>query len=284
MVLTAILLVGSFILPIQIQQVISFVLILTAGVIHGANDLYLLQDPKLTLFNYSHLKSLILYLFFVLAVFGGFYFFPILALISFVLLSAYHFGEQHWEERLKFNKWDSLYYFTYGALIFLMLFTFHYEDTTEIIFQITSLRPPFLIFLISLIVISIAVFIQFFIRLDSKSTIIKETFLLGLLALLFFRGTLLFGFGMYFVVWHSFPSLRSQVNYIYDTFDKKTFFKYLKSAFIYWIIALLGLFGAYFFLNIPSDQYLQLFFSFLAAITFPHAIVMERMFSIPHKE
>ncbi|MDB4269673.1 Brp/Blh family beta-carotene 15,15'-dioxygenase [Flavobacteriaceae bacterium] len=266
------------------QNLIAGIGILSFGILHGANDLKIIAKSRVKTKSKNSFNYLALYITIVFLGIVIFYFIPGIALLSFVVVSCYHFGEQHWEERLKFNKWDSLYYFIYGAFIFLMLFTFHYEDTTEIIFQITSLRPPFLIFLISLIVISIAVFIQFFIRLDSKSTIIKETFLLGLLALLFFRGTLLFGFGMYFVVWHSFPSLRSQVNYIYDTFDKKTFFKYLKSAFIYWIIALLGLFGAYFFLNIPSDQYLQLFFSFLAAITFPHAIVMERMFSIPHKE
>ena len=126
--------------------------------------------------------------------------------------------------------------------------------------------------------------ILFLIQLDSINTTGKELFLLGLLAILFLKGTLLFGFGLYFVVWHSLPSLRSQVKHIYQNLNKTSILEYLKSALLYWIIALVGLFGAYFFLKIPSDQYLPLFFSFLAAITFPHALVMGRMFSIPRND
>ena len=150
-----------------------------------------------------------------------------------------------------------------------------------VIFQITSLQLPFIFFQISLLIVSLALFVQFIIQVGFISDLVREFLLMGLLSILFYRGTLLFGFGLYFVVWHSFPSLRSQVHYIYGTLERKSFIHYFKSALLYWVMALLGLFGAYFFLDIPSDQYLPLFFSFLAAITFPHAIVMERMFSIP---
>jgi hypothetical protein len=61
--------------------------------------------------------------------------------------------------------------------------------------------------------------------------------------------------------------------------DKTGYKKYIKASFLYWILALGSLGGVYFFADIPREQFLPLFFSFLAAITFPHAIVMERMFS-----
>jgi hypothetical protein len=50
----------------------------------------------------------------------------------------------------------------------------------------------------------------------------------------------------------------------------------LKTAIVYWILALSGLGLFYFYL--PQEQYLSIFFSFLAAITFPHAVVMGLMF------
>jgi len=162
-----------------------------------------------------------------------------------------------------------------------MLFTLQYKDTAEVIFQITSLQLPLIFFQISLLIVSLVLFVQFIIQVGFNFELVSEILLIGLLVILFYKATLLFGFGLYFVVWHSFPSLRSQVHYIYGTLDRKSFIHYFKSALLYWVMALLGLFGAYFFLDIPSDQYLPLFFSFLAAITFPHAIVMERMFSIP---
>jgi hypothetical protein len=53
---------------------------------------------------------------------------------------------------------------------------------------------------------------------------------------------------------------------------------YFKSAFLYWILALIILVSSYFFGSLPKDQYLSIFFSFLAAITFPHVVVMGLMF------
>ncbi len=109
----------------------------------------------------------------------------------------------------------------------------------------------------------------------------QEFFLLGLLALLFASGNLLFSFGVYFIVLHSLPSLNTQIKFLYNNniTNKIAYRKYLKASFLYWVLALGILAVAYFFTDIPQDQFLTLFFSFLAAITFPHAIVMERMFS-----
>ena len=47
-----------------------------------------------------------------------FYFIPGVALLSFVLVSCYHFGEQHWEGRLKHRKGVQLLVFSDGAFIF----------------------------------------------------------------------------------------------------------------------------------------------------------------------
>jgi len=47
---------------------------------------------------------------------------------------------------------------------------------------------------------------------------------------------------------------------------------------IYWVGALGGLFLFYYFIEVEEAYLLSIFFSFLAAITFPHAIVMGLMF------
>ncbi|MDB4129916.1 Brp/Blh family beta-carotene 15,15'-dioxygenase [Flavobacteriaceae bacterium] len=115
------------------QNLIAGIGILSFGILHGANDLKIIAKSRVKTKSKNSFNYLALYITIVFLGIVIFYFIPGIALLSFVVVSCYHFGEQHWEERLKFNKWDSLYYFTYGALIFLMLFTFHYEDTTEII-------------------------------------------------------------------------------------------------------------------------------------------------------
>ena len=98
------------------------------------------------------------------------------------------------------------------------------------------------------------------------------------LGIIFSQGSLLFGFGFYFIIWHSLPSLKSQIRFLYEGQVTNPFIKYLKSGFIYWMFAIIGLIGFYFLGVLPEEQYISVFFSFLAAITFPHVVVMGLMF------
>ena len=263
------------------QNLISFLGIFSFGILHGANDLKIINKNFNK--NQKKLKGLFFLSYLLVVILGIviFYWIPGIALISFVLVSCYHFGEQHLERIVDLKKGKSFFYFTYGAFIFLMLFSLHYNETVKVIFQISGKALPLNFFIYSLLVTSIAIVIQALFHFKNSKLLMQEFFLLGLLALLFTSSNLLFSFGIYFVIWHSLPSLNSQVKFLYnDTVSDKTGYKkYIKASFLYWILALGSLGGVYFFADISREQFLPLFFSFLAAITFPHAIVMERMFS-----
>ena len=263
------------------QNLISFLGIFSFGILHGANDLKIINKNFNK--NQKKLKSLFFLSYLLVVILGIviFYWIPGIALISFVLVSCYHFGEQHLERIVDLKKGKLFFYFTYGAFIFLMLFSLHYNETVKVIFQISGKVLPFTFFIYSLLLTSIAIIIQALFHFKNSKLLMQEFFLLGLLALLFTSSNLLFSFGIYFVIWHSLPSLNSQVKFLYnDTVSDKTGYKkYIKASFLYWILALGSLGGVYFFADISREQFLPLFFSFLAAITFPHAIVMERMFS-----
>lgn len=263
------------------QNLISFLGIFSFGILHGANDLKIIDKN----FGKSQKKFkgffFLSYILVVILGIGIFYWIPGIALISFVLVSCYHFGEQHLERIVDLNKGKVFFYFTYGAIIFLMLFSIHYSETVKVIFQISGKVLPFTFFVYSLLITSLALIFQALYHFKNSKLLLQEFSLLGLFALLFTSSNLLFSFGIYFVIWHSLPSLNSQVKFLYDETcsDKTGYKKYIKASFLYWILALGGLGGVYFFADIPKEQFLPLFFSFLAAITFPHAIVMERMFS-----
>ena len=263
------------------QNLIAFLGIFSFWILHGANDLKIIDKNFEK--NQKKLKVLFFlsYVFVVILGIGIFYWIPGIALIFFVLVSCYHFGEQHLERIMDFKKGKVFFYFTYGAFIFLMLFSLHYNETVKVISQITGIVVPFTFFIYSLLLTSTAIIIQALFHFKKNKLLMQEFFLLGLLALLFASGNLLFSFGIYFVIWHSLPSLNSQVKFLYNAkvYDKTGYKKYIKASFLYWILALGSLGGVYFFADIPREQFLPLFFSFLAAITFPHAIVMERMFS-----
>ena len=261
-----------------IQNLISAIGILTFGILHGANDLKILAKKKLSSKNLIGLPLWVVYIGIVCLGLFIFYFIPATALLIFVSVSCYHFGEQHWERRIKSKKLKYLFFTTYGVLIFSLLFVFNIENVNKVIFQIASIQLPYRLF-IFLFAISFTVFLSLFII---DKSLIKDLFieivLLFFLGIIFNTSTLLFGFGFYFVVWHSLPSLSSQIKFLYKNEIYNPYIKYLKQAFFYWILAIAGLFGFYVLKIVPQNQYLSIFFSFLAAITFPHVIVMGLMF------
>ena len=207
-----------------------------------------------------------------------FFFFPALGLITFIAVSCYHFGEQHWQSKLIRIREKRLFFFTYGTLIFSILFIFHYPAVNKIIFQISNYDLSYE-YLKNIFIFSTIVMLLLVIKNSNRiKNLWIEFVIIVFLGIIFSQGSLLFGFGFYFIIWHSLPSLKSQIRFLYEGQVINPYIKYLKSGFIYWIFAIIGLVGFYFLGVLPKEQYISVFFSFLAAITFPHVVVMGLMF------
>ena len=76
------------------QLFIGFAFILSFGILHGSNDIFVLKKILLKSENFSFFKILLLYVLFILCCILLFYYFPIIILVLFILFSGYHFGEQ----------------------------------------------------------------------------------------------------------------------------------------------------------------------------------------------
>ena len=242
-------------------NLLGFLGILSFGIVHGANDLILLKKSK----NNLSFKSLfITYLTMVILSGCFFYLIPTFAIIFFILFSSYHFGEQQW----------TMLYF-YGLLLFTTLFTLNHNYVSEIIFDITgfSIDIELLIFLVSFSAIgtTISLIMNFH---ELKIQLTHQVFFIIILAALFLSSSLIWSFAVYFVIWHSIPSIIEQSKFIYGASTKNTFIKYLKDASIYWVISIIGLLIAYYVLKDQQNLLISIFFSFLAAITFPHTLVI----------
>lgn len=264
------------------QLILGFILIFTFGILHGANDLVLisqLENRK----KQSFFKILISYIAIVLISALLFTKIPIVALTLFILVSAYHFGEQHWQDIEKNgNKIiTKIFQFNYGLIILLLLFIFNKKEVIEIVFKITTVsiaeKTISIAFFIVLLLFLINTYILYKKSETFKNIIIEQLFYLVLLCLIFKVSSLIWGFTIYFIFWHSIPSLNDQIRFLYGKYSFTNFKKYFKSAFLYWIISLVGISILYF---ISKDLIIfdALFFSFLASITFPHAIVILKMF------
>ena len=273
----------SYLLPVIYQDILGFILILSIGVIHGANDLLIIK--KYTRKN--SLKSQISYFLFYLGlVFLGFVFFnlfPSIALLSFVLVSIYHFGEQHWEvntSNADFINIKRIYpIILHGLVFFVIVFMNNIDIVNDVLLSFNTISLNYTYLRILLIVLFL---IYMSLLLSSKSIrgyFADEFIFFILLFLLTLNSSLIFGFSIYFIFFHSVLSIKDQVKYIYGDDNSQYIKKYLISALPYFILAILFLIGSYLFIDFESLDILPIMFTFLAAITFPHVIVIEKMYS-----
>ena len=245
------------------------------GIIHGANDIYLIIRGNSK--NKKISKTTFIYVFIVLLITLIFFSFPLLSLIFFVLFSCYHFGEQQWTI-LDENIDSGLLFFANGLLIFATLFYFHRNEVIEIVFMISNfilIEDFFKWLLITSILLTVISLLINYKRV--KSQILNQIILFPFLMIVFSQLSLFNSFALYFVIYHSIPSILEQTNFLYGSSTFPMLKKYFITALPYWITALIGLLVFYLIFSKNFTFSLDIFFSFLAAITFPHVIVIYKM-------
>jgi Brp/Blh family beta-carotene 15,15'-monooxygenase len=267
------------------QLFIGFAFILSFGILHGSNDIFVLKKILFKNENFSFFKILLLYVLFILCCILLFYYFPIIILVLFILFSGYHFGEQQLiylnnKSETSSNLFLQSYQTLYGLLILFLLFEFHNNEVILVISDISKFRLNPLVITYGLLIIVI-LFLVFSVQIlktnsNNRKLLLKELFYLIVFSIIFKVSSLIWGFTIYFVVWHSLPSIINQVSFLYGEFSFINFLKYFKTALPYWLISLFGL-GMFYFFSSELKLFNSLFFSFLAAITFPHVLVIYNM-------
>jgi Brp/Blh family beta-carotene 15,15'-monooxygenase len=263
------------------QLIFGFILIFTFGILHGANDLVLInqiENKKKKAFIQIITSYIIIVLFSVVL----FTSLPTLALLLFIIVSGYHFGEQHWQSFIpERNLIIKLFELIYGLFILNLLLFFNSNEVSKIISEITHTTIETTTFSETLIIIGILLIVLTYIiakrNNNFKENIVEQLFYLIILCVIFKSSSLIWGFTIYFIFWHSIPSLNDQIVFLYGNYSFSNFKKYLKTAFLYWLISLFGIIVLYL---VAKDIVVfdALFFSFLASITFPHAFVILKMF------
>lgn len=264
----------------RVEEHLALALIFSFGLLHGANDIQILRrmrsDGRGREWNS---RILLLYVLFVLGVGLLFVWLPGLALGSFIGFSAYHFGEQHWVSRLSNAKMFSarLLFAVYGSGILCLLFAFHPDEVLQIVRDISGFTLPEVPFgSIALILLAASMLgaVLLLPRGERLRQIPFELFLLGVFAVVFARASLLWSFAIYFVLWHAIPSLADQIRLLYGRVNRVNGLKYLKSSILYWGASVATLVAVLLFFGDADYGFLPVFFSFLAAITFPHVLTM----------
>jgi Brp/Blh family beta-carotene 15,15'-monooxygenase len=262
-----------------VEDSVAFVLIVSLGILHGANDLLILSKghKSKTIF----FKHLIIYIAIIVGCILIYFFSSILAILLFVLLSSYHFGEEHLGEKITLNRFfNFIFYFSYGVFLFSMLFHESMEDVDEIMLELTDTTFTSFQIKVSLIVSStILILFSLYLVLKKRveiQTLLKEVFYLGLLFLVFKTSSLILSFAIYFVLWHSIPSIINQVEFVYGDLTKASLVSYVKKAILYWVISVLSLLVV-FKLTPHMSLFSTIIFVVLFAVTAPHTWVMYKM-------
>lgn len=264
------------------QEIVGLFLILTIGIIHGANDVLIIKKNNPQKFSWV---SIILKYVFLILLFGFFYFFsPKLFLIIFIALSAYHFGEQHWlEDKKEILFKERLFAFFYGGFLLSLFLLLNFMESQEIIYEITKAKVPLKAFQVVLIFCSILLLLLgvflYKRRLGVSERLWRELLILAILAAIFEYSNIIWGFAIYFIVWHSIPSIRSQIVYLFSDTSKQSLFKYFSNSFLYWFVSICALMSLIFLFQDQKKLLLSILFPFIAALTFPHAFVIKAMFN-----
>lgn len=279
-------LIVSYFISDVYENILGFLLILSIGVIHGANDLLIINRYSAKESNKNQILFFFFYLMIVLTGFALFYFIPSLALLAFIAVSVYHFGEQHWEVNLSNTNLSSKIklslIISHGLAFFIIIFMNNLLAVNEVLasFYISSLNYSYLA--LSLFSVSILYLFLLVYNKVLRNHFINEIIFFVLLYILTLSSTLIYGFAIYFIFFHSLLSIKDQVKFIYNDDKTSSIKKYIRNSMPYFILALTFLLIFYFNVDLQKVNLLQIIFTFLAAITFPHVIVIEKMYS--HKK
>jgi Brp/Blh family beta-carotene 15,15'-monooxygenase len=282
------LLIGNYLLPLNVNTQISFLVgvLILFGIPHGALDLYIDQkvnkaeNNKWFLFKY--LINILLYAL-------VWYFIPSVALIMFIIITAYHFGEIDWLGKSE-TVLHKLVYSVLGLSWILFLLSSNMEFAIEVFLNMgKSASDPAIYFKLAktLYPISIALlfvvnFILFFFKsyfFDSNKDFYFSLLQLAVLSLLNIFLPLWICFSFYFGIWHSLLSFdKIRLNFaIANSFQgwKQLLIKAAPFSIMAWIGILYIIFASY--NSKDTSGIFTLLFISLAVLALPHLQVFTKL-------
>jgi Brp/Blh family beta-carotene 15,15'-monooxygenase len=262
-----------------VEDFIAYIMVISVGILHGANDLLILstkdqKDKKL-------IKNLFIYIGIILLCVVIYLFSSFVAIVLFVVLSAYHFGEEHFSHKINVNfVFNTVYFLSYGLFIFALLFYQSMSDVALIMKELTggtfSKIQIEITLIVSAIFFSIGSVYLILIKRNESVLFLKEFLYLVLLFLVFTTSSLILGFAIYFILWHSIPSIIHQIEFISGSLNQRNVIAYVKKALVYWLISIVGLLVLSQLLT-EIKLLATVIFVILFAVTAPHTWVMHKM-------
>ena len=264
------------------------VILLLGGIVHGASDYFMYQ--ALSSRDVTLNRKIIFYLSYLFTVLGfAFIWFitPTIALLIFVGISIYHFGQSNWyQHQLPKGIFSKTVYLTWGAFVVLTPLLLHIQETNRIVgeiipFEILISKSGINIIISTLFGLNIVLlFFSLWKRYLNRVAFNRELINLIVLLTLFGFTPLLVGFAIYFAVWHSTYATYEQVQLLKRRMHRFSFNRYLRSLMTLSLLAFLGMGLAYYIITtifrIPFGW--GMFFLLVSLITLPHSYFIDKFY------
>lgn len=248
-------------------------ILFSVGIPHGAID-HLTSDPFIT--KSGLIRFIAFYLFLIALYFACWYFFPLIALVLFIVMSAYHFGQTHFLGIIIPKKVDVILFLSRGSFFLALILLGNLQETSTILKDIVEIKlSEKQSFWILATLLFSTITIQLLLLRGLR---IKDLFELILLGGLLYYSPLLIGFITYFGFWHALPSMIEEYAYLKRIPRFDSFKKFLIQLLPFTLISLAGIFliliiGQHY---LEPSQLILIFFIMISLISFPHIIYMDR--------
>lgn len=268
-------------ISIENQLIYSSLSILLFGIPHGAIDHIIFFKKR----QLTKLKFYLVYLGLIVGFVLMWHIAPVLSLILFLLISAFHFGESQFED-IKITKvLKNIFFFFWGIALLATLIYYNinelanvtaYFDDTLAFEKVYDIKKVTILYYVTNIITIASMILMAVYKQIKIERLLSEFFLLFLIHITFFLFPFIIGFTLYFVVLHSLKVMQDEIEFFKKDNPKFSILDFLKLLAPY---SILSIFFTTILLLLSYYTYIPYSIPFLSiviisVITLPHAIVM----------
>jgi Brp/Blh family beta-carotene 15,15'-monooxygenase len=279
---------GGLVFPVWLEQAeypLALAFMLLVGLPHGATDHLLFG--QLSREQGRKISMPLFYVFYVglVLAYGVLWILlPWPALLLFLLVSVYHFGQSNWNY-LAPRAWSV--HLSWGAFVLFVPVVWHFEASRAVISVMVKQEVPQIpdtvrhVTVVCLLVLNQGLIIWNVVRKNlGKWSGFLESVNLWILFAMFLALPLMLGFALYFAGWHALSSSMDQISFFRK--ERKSFGwkDYIRAAAPYTLLALASLAGLYLLWPFMGQGVLHpgLLFMFIAAVTLPHMLLIDQLY------
>lgn len=259
-------------IPDIYQWIIFAIILFLVGIPHGGID-HLIHNPNIE--KNELYRFIINYIILILIYAIVWWLFPKIALLSFIVMSSYHFGQSHFIQRIIPKKFTSLSISLRGLFFLFVILLGSWESTKTILSPIVNLELDTgyrigILFFLTLVSIG-------FQGGQGMKLTSEDLFEYFILAPILYFSPLFISFIVYFGFWHALPSMLEEYRVLrtFPTYNSVKKFVVQLLPF-----SLISLFGIAFILflalsYLDQNEVSMLFFALVSLISFPHILYMD---------